>query len=1461
MKKHVFILIAFISQFSFSQISPIDTSGCAPLTSVNFTHATADVWDFGDGTSGTGNSVTHSYGQPGNYTVTVSSGGSIVSQTTVTVFGNPTPAFNLGGDAAGCVPLNTSFNDASTGGGGTAITKWNWTFGDGGASTNQNPTYNYTLVGTFSVSLIVTDANGCDSSVTKKDLISVTNSPTASFTTTPNPASACTGPLTVSFNNSSLNSTGGTSNITYAWDFGNGQTSTDKDPAAVTYTTEGSYVVSLTVTEAGGCSRVTTRTVTIGAPQALPNVSDTICLNAGVILGNNSVGASSYKWEFTGGPTYNSKNPFHTFSSAGSQEIKLTATSGQGCADDTTFTVFVEEVVVEAISVPTYKCEEPYCFDFTANATNTNVASYNWSFSVLDKKSGQNVQHCYSVNDTLYYVHDPYYKNISLNVATTNGCTANKVLTDTIFPVSAFFVPDTSMGCAPFTVNFSDSTRSRENIVSWEYIFGDGSTSTDTNPTHTFNSAGEYEVVLIATNSFGCKDTSFPVTILVGSPLALDFSITPASICVGDSVTFDDLSANPNIDYWHYETNSNKSSSCINSPTQSIANMDEVGFQDVTMHANYNGCISTVTKVGALEVKGPVGDLRYTGICASPLDYTFIGQIQGATSWDWDFGDGTTALNSTDSTVTHSYAATGNYTVKLITKNNVTGCANDTQSVSIQVREIKAVITGDSVLCGAKTYSYSGANSQGVISITEDCGNTYHWDTGEKTVPRTRTNPDIEFSFTGTGSRTIRLIVADVNGCRDTTEKEIKISNITAKIGLDKNKGCLPLLIAMSDSSVSDTSIVDWTWNVNGILHSNAKDTNVTFVNNATQTIQLIVRDSLGCIDSAQTLVTPITPVATFSATTDRTICAGDSVTFRPVINAAGVDSVKWTFGNVLGTSKTYSPKFTFAAGGSYDVTLQVFDTSGCSNTSTINNYVTVQDYPVIDFTFKDVENKDTLFCYDNQLTYTATATGSNLTYNWDLKNGAATINSAVVSGSYPDQNPGVYDVQLDVTTTFGCKTTLTKSVELVGPVADFDMDKTLICSGDVVTFEIKDSLAVSSYLWDFGDGTDTSNISPIAHAYNNVPLSLKTAAQLIVRGKGDVCPKAYSKELNFQKVAARFDLSDTTLCMNEGLSISDQSLGADSYQWSITNNGSYSSATVPSILFNTSGTQTIELVVKNNAISCTDTLRKELIVHALPSISTSDKRFCDGDVVTLTASASGNKISHVWTPSDLVTNKFNLSTDANPTETTDFTITVSDTNVVASDTSICVNSAISNVYIQKQFDPKTVDTCVVIGEKVPLGRDLGEAYTYSWEGSEADKEWLSCTDCPVQEIMVTEPVENVYYTLLYEDTMGCFTNEIFYNVCILESYTFDVPSAFTPDGDGINDIVYLRGHGIKKVIDFKIFNRWGELIFETNDIHQGWDGTYKTRDQGMETFVYKATVEFYNGETESKGGSLTLIK
>jgi gliding motility-associated-like protein len=101
----------------------------------------------------------------------------------------------------------------------------------------------------------------------------------------------------------------------------------------------------------------------------------------------------------------------------------------------------------------------------------------------------------------------------------------------------------------------------------------------------------------------------------------------------------------------------------------------------------------------------------------------------------------------------------------------------------------------------------------------------------------------------------------------------------------------------------------------------------------------------------------------------------------------------------------------------------------------------------------------------------------------------------------------------------------------------------------------------------------------------------------------------------------------------------------------------------------------------------------------------------------------------------------------------------------------------------------------------------------------------------------------------------------VYITVFVDEKYSLDVPSAFTPNGDGNNDVIYVKGWGIKKLLEFTIYNRWGERVFTTDDINQGWDGTFKGKPQNIDTYVYYAKGLLYSGKEISKKGTINLFR
>lgn len=1420
------------------------TQGCAPLTNVNFSSPTPGNWNFGNGSSAINQTnATANYGTPGTYTATFTQGGVQVWSETITVFGNPSPIFSPT-NTNGCAPFTTTFNNTSVGGGGSAITNYQWAFGDGGTSIAQNPSYTYTLVGTYDVSLTVTDANGCDSATTLLDLITVGTPPNASFTTTPSPANSCSAPFLVTINNTSTNSSGGTSNLDYLWDFGNGETSILRNPNPINYTQNGTYTIRLTVSQAGSCSIEFTRTVVIGSPIANFTAPDTVCLGSTRTLTNTSLGASTYQWTIAG-TNYSNVNPTHTFNTPGLQQIRLVANSNLGCSGDTIKNIFVDAVTVDFTRTPSYLCDEPYCIQYNSNVS-PNVTQYIWNFDNIDNNSFPNPQFCYPIDTSEYYIHNRQIRTTTLTVRNPRGCTAQRTYNDTIYPLTAFFIPDVHEGCAPLTVNFNDSSRSRDNIINWNYNFGDGNTSNKENPTHTFTNPGEYLVYLSVQNSVGCQDTSYPVLIKVGAPIgSLNFNISPTTVCIGDTVTFTDINNNPNIEFVYFDVEGMQSKGCKNGTEQYFIPTNSIGTKDVTYKVNYNGCVSENTLTDALTINGSVSEFHYIGNCSSPLDYSFVPHIQGASSWQWNFGDGNLSgnLNSGD-TITHTYGNTGDYTISLTTQS--AGCPNQIFTQNIKVREIQAIITPPGVVCADVDYEINAINS---VDAESDCNAAYFWDKGPKTPITVTGSPFTTFNFADTGNILIRLIAKDINGCKDTATLSVRVTDVDASIEADKITGCMPLTVNLNDTSKSNFPITSFTWQVGNNIISN-RDTAKLVLTNVTvpnTTVRLFVQDSLGCRDTTQIIIQPILPDTSFTANILNR-CAEDSILFTPSNNAS-LNNFAWNFGDKSPIRNGRPIRHAYAAGGIYSVTLTVTDTNGCTGTRTRNNYITVQDYPQAGFS-TSLNNTFTA-CYPANVQFTDTSISlTNSTRSWNLGTGGAVVANPTVGTTY--NAPGIYNTSLIRTTSFGCRDTASIDINIIGPVATIEIDKNNLCVGETITLNIKDSSNVSSFAWDFGDGTNTINIDPVSHRYSAYPDGGSTIVQLIMYTKDSVCSATTNQAINIREVEARFTVSDSILCISNPLTITNNSLGADITSWTFSDLGGSSDFNPDPLNFLNTGPYSIQLIVQNSTFGCIDTMIKigEIVNNPIiNNINNTD--ICRNDSVLYNVSGAN---SYIWEPALFASNATSSITYLFPDVSTTFTLTATDINgcVTVVNPTVSVIQPLNTIFAE--------DTCVVVGDEFSIGQDLGPNYSYLWSGSNTS--WINCLNCPVIEnARITKELGDIDLTLTYTDSLNCFNNTIEYQICILPSYTVSLPDGFSPDGDNINDVIKVRGHGIKELLEFKIYNRWGELVYEGNDINQGWDGVYKNERQGVETFVYQVTVLYLNDKTESKSGSFTIIR
>jgi gliding motility-associated-like protein len=149
----------------------------------------------------------------------------------------------------------------------------------------------------------------------------------------------------------------------------------------------------------------------------------------------------------------------------------------------------------------------------------------------------------------------------------------------------------------------------------------------------------------------------------------------------------------------------------------------------------------------------------------------------------------------------------------------------------------------------------------------------------------------------------------------------------------------------------------------------------------------------------------------------------------------------------------------------------------------------------------------------------------------------------------------------------------------------------------------------------------------------------------------------------------------------------------------------------------------------------------------------------------------------------------------------------------------------------------------------------LARTLSYIW----TPETGVSCTDCNNPTL---QPFQTTSYSLIVTDTNHCAMSENFaINIEVREEYRLGVPEAFTPNGDQVNDIIKVDGWGIKQLIEFRVFNRWGTEVFYTDDINQGWDGYYNNKLQGIDTYSYIIRAEMWDDNITTVKGTFSLLR
>jgi RHS repeat-associated protein len=424
-----------------NQIITFNGSGSTAASGLTIT---SYAWNFGDGTTGTGVSPTHSYitatGSPFTVTLTVTDSSSATGAATTMATIYPPPVANPGGTYTGNVNQAITFNGSgSTSATGDAITSYAWNFGDGTTGTGASPTHTYTTTtgSPFTVTLTVTDTTGGTGTATTTATISNSTKPVA------NPGGPYTGNVNqaISFNGAGSTASTGLTITSYAWNFGDGTTGTGVSPTHSYTTATGSpFTVTLTVTDSSSATGAATTMATIyPLPVANPdgpytgNVNQVISFNGSGSTSATGDTITSYAWNFGDGTTGTGASTTHTYTTATGSPftVSLTVTDTSGGTGTATTTATITALPVASAGGP-YIGNPGQTITFNGSGstapTGQTLTSYAWNFGDSTTGTGVSPTHSYAKTGTY---------TVTLTVTDSTNQTATATTIATISPPEA----------------------------------------------------------------------------------------------------------------------------------------------------------------------------------------------------------------------------------------------------------------------------------------------------------------------------------------------------------------------------------------------------------------------------------------------------------------------------------------------------------------------------------------------------------------------------------------------------------------------------------------------------------------------------------------------------------------------------------------------------------------------------------------------------------------------------------------------------------------------------------------------------------------------------------------------------------------------------------------------------------------------------------------------------------------
>lgn len=1332
-------------------------------------------WDFGDGSYYNylnAATVSHTYLQPGTYTIKMTNVFGTCSETvTKTIVVNELPdpkgfVVDYGGICG--APVTVKFADTTTG-----AVSWQWHMNyystNTPFSTIKTPSFSFTSDGYNTVYLTVRNAAGCSTTVSKSVNVFRPNA-TIAYTTTSSPRGNydCDS-LRIRFtvnSNQTIKS--------YAWNLGNGTTSTEASPEAF-YDKQGIYQVTLDYITESGCPASTSYSVRVyGKPKADFAYSIPCGNSLNLQFMDASYFSDNWQWQFgNNGYDYYSR-PVHAFPDTGRYAVQFISHIGR-CSD--TITKIVHANLLP--SAVTITRADNTCVGnrgtITFDQQSLRATGGTWDFGdgtvIPYDTSAHEVKHTYSASG---------YYTVRLTGKYGNCIATSTVPVRVLLKQKPVLTADKTQICASDNLNIQIN-------------------GLQTNPFTSNTQWGQYSVAKLEYNT-------------------------------GEAYT-----GNYNMYDWNYASYTGSLSNFATGVTQMRA----------IINSGYPGCTDTTNYIN-LQVNGPIAKFKVekTDLCFKSA-FSFTDSSRSVTStplttWSWDFGDGTTKVNNNNSSVKHTYANPGRYTVRLRVT-DATGC-NTSFSVAVNARGTKASFSASglfipNVPLNTTVTFYNQSNSHN----TEP---TYLWNYGDG---KTETAYYGSHTYTKAATNTVKLIVSDASiPCADTAQQVITVKDFNTAFSFSKsflNGGsCPPVVVRINNLSVGYTNL-KWDFG-DGTTSTTSYYPSHIYHKPGLYKITLYTYGYNGLTGTYVDSVEVKAPSTQITADVLKG-CLSQTVNLQ----ATAQNAVKylWDFGDGVVNTATAAAPHSYTTPGIFTPRLIVNDANGCAASADLPERI------VIDSLAVKIQDLPSLLCDSALVTFTPTVgsfaaanLGTPLRYQWNFGTGSAADTSEQLTPSFRFVKPGSYTVKLTVSSPYGCTKETSTTVVITEKAKGRINAVSQICQDGTVQFTAQASTTTNvQWAWNFGNGATSAQQAPPTQTFS-APGNY--AVTLLVTKNGCVDTVVHTLAVH-QTPVVNARPGESVLCLGSSLTLSAN--GGSTYQWSPA--AGLSNAAIANPVASPTTTTVYRVrVTSDKGCSNTDSVTVVVgqpVTVQLPSAAD----LCRGESVQLTASGAA---AYQWI--DNVTG-LSSTTIANPVARPQATITYT---VVGTDRHNCFKDTSLVTVTVRNLPTVNAGPDLQLPGNIPYQLSAtGSADVVIWNWSPGDG--LSCTACAAP---VLTPKMEKQYVVTVRNQWGCKAADSLMVKLDCATDRVFVPTAFTPNNDGKNDLFFIAGSGVKVVKHLRIYSRWGDMIFERNnfainDRAAGWNGKIKGEMATPGTYVYIAELECSSGFVFTRQGTVTVIQ